>query len=240
MANPTLVAPVGTSIASQQASQAALVSLLADPLDNAWQMLNPSDSSTMANFIAAISALVHHFGLASGSQAANYYEAERKAAGVKGTFTARVAPTADLGKVETSLRWATQDLWQPKPDLAAAKTLVTGVTEKNVLDTGRLTIINAVQSDRKAKGWARETEPGCCSFCAMLAVRGAVYRSEGSADFQSHSACRCFAQPIFTAYEPSAQVREWQQLYKESTHGVRGGKAMRNAFRKAYDAKSPS
>jgi hypothetical protein len=224
---------------TQQAQQAALVSLLADPLANAFQLLTPSEPSTMERFIAAITALIHHFGLASGSVAARYYEAERKAAGVPGSFTVRIAPTADPAKIDTSVRWATKDLWTPTPDLQSAQTLVTGVTEKNVLDVGRETIVNAVQSDRQAKGWARETEPGCCSFCAMLAVRGAVYRSEHSADFQSHDHCRCFAQPVFTSYEPSAQVREWQTLYRDSTAGVHGPKAQRNAFRQAFDAQQP-
>lgn len=234
MANPA--AAVAATTVTQQATQAALVSLLADPIDNAWELLNPTQPSTMDRFIAAITALIHHFGLASGTQAARYYEAERKAAGIRGAFSARPAPTAPADKIDASIRWATKDLWVPKPDLESAKSLVTGVTEKDILDTGRMTIINAVQSDRAAKGWARETEPGACSFCALLASRGAVYRREKSADFPAHNNCRCFAEPVFTAYEPTAQVRGWQQLYRESTRGVSGGAAMRNAFRVAYDA----
>lgn len=235
MASPAVAAPVVT----QQASQSALVSLMAAPLDTAWQLLDPAQPSTMDRFILAIKALVHHFGLISGSQAAQFYTAERKAAGVKGSFAARVAPPGEPAKIDMSIRWATQGLWTPNPDLESAQTLVTGVTEKNVLDTGRQTIIGAVHADRKAKGWVRETEPGACSFCAMLATRGAVYRSEKSADFQSHDHCRCFAAPVFTAYEPSAQVRDWQALYRESTQGALGPTAARKAFRKAYDARSP-
>jgi len=242
MADPSAVAATTATAAttvSQQATQSALVSLLADPIDNAFQLLDPAQPSSWDTFIAAITALIHHFGLVSGTQAANYYEAERKAAGIPGTFTVRVAPTAAADKIDTGMRWATKDLWQPNPDLGSILSLVTGVAEKDILDTGRDTILQAVQSDRKSKGWARETEPGCCSFCAMLAVRGATYRSESSAGFQAHSNCRCFVLPIFTSFEPSAQVRGWQSLYQSSTQGVRGGAAMRNAFRKAYEAQQP-
>ncbi len=236
MADP---AAAGVTIVTQQASQAALVSMLAGPLDNAWELLTPSEPSTMDRFITAITALIHHFGLASGTQAAKSYQADRKAAGIPGSYSARPAPTAAPDKIDASIRWATKDLWVPNPDIATAKTQVAGVVEKDILDVGRMTIINAAQHDRKAQGWARETEPGACSFCAMLAVRGAVYRSETSASFESHDHCRCFAAPVFTSHEPSAQVREWQALYQSSTKGVRGSKAMRAAFRKAFDAAYP-
>jgi hypothetical protein len=66
---------------------------------------------------------------------------------------------------------------------------------------------SATSSDRKAKGWARIPEPGACSSALMLATRGAVYRSEKGGDFKSHDNCRCHVEPVFTAYEPSAQVR---------------------------------
>jgi hypothetical protein len=121
--------------------------------------------------------------------------------------------------------------------MTAAKTLVQGVAETAVLDTGRQTIVNAVQNDSQAKGWAREAEPGCCAFCALLTTRGMTYRSEHTADFKAHNACRCHATPVFTAYEPSAQVRDWKALYQSSTKGARGMDATIAAYRAAYDAK---
>lgn len=229
-------APVIVTAADQQAAQSALVSLLARPLAAAWESLNPSEPSTLDAFILAIRALVHRFGLVSGAQSARYYEASRRAAGVGGSFTVRPAAPAPAAKVESSVRWATKGLWTPEPNVESAKELVTGVAEKAVLDTGRTTIINAVQSDRKAKAWARVVEPGACSFCLLLATRGAVYRSETTASFRSHDHCKCHVEPVFSEYEPSAEVRRAQQIYRESTKGVRGPKAMRLAFRQAIDA----
>jgi hypothetical protein len=225
---------------SQQAEQAALVSLLTDPLQRAWTLLNPSEPSTLDNFILAIAAIIRHFGVISATQSSAFYDSMRVASGVAGSYQAAPASTPPMDQIEAGIRWATKGLWGPNPDLTAVETLVTGVVEKNVLDMGRQTILKNVRTDRKSKGWARETEPGACAFCAMLATRGAVYRSETSASFETHDHCRCVAVPEFNKYEPSAQVREWQQLYKESTKGVHGSKNSQRAFRKAFEHKYPA
>ena len=208
---------------------------MANPLEVAWAAFDPTDPSTLQRFILAIQAICQHFGMASSSAASAFYEHERHQAGL-GHFATHVAPPADLQKVEASIRWATKDLWAPNPDIEAAKVKVTGVVEKNVLDTGRQTILDNVQRDREALGWARVPEPGACSFCALLATRGMVYRSDKTASFEAHDHCRCHAEPVFTAYEPSAQIREWQRIYSESTKGIHGPAAMRRAFRKALSS----
>lgn len=123
--------------------------------------------------------------------------------------------------------------------VAAARTNLTGAVEKLVLDVGRDTIINSVAADPKAKAWARVPEPGCCYFCAMLATRGAVYNEE-SVQFKTHDHCRCQPEPVFNAYEPTAQIREWQALWAETTRGVHGMKNMQKAWRKAFEANAES
>lgn len=227
------------AFASQQAEQSAIVSMMQGPINSAWALLNPDDPATVEPFIQAMNALTTTFGRISAHEAAASYLKERTAAGVAGKFTPRPASPANFDKVDASVRWAIKALWSPNPDLENVKTNVLGVTEKNVLDAGRSTILNASKTDRKSKGWARETEPECCAFCAMLATRGAVYRSEDSGDFRAHDHCRCFAVPVFNIFDVPAHVQEWQQLYRESTQGVRGSKASIKAFRQAYDAKYP-
>jgi hypothetical protein len=100
-----------------------------------------------------------------------------------------------------------------------------------VLDLGRDSIIDSVHKDTQAEAWARVTEPKPCAFCALLATRGAVYKSEKSAEFEAHDHCRCHAQPVFTGvpFEASAQIREFQAFY-------RAHPGLQN-FRRAYDAK---
>lgn len=171
----------------------------------------------------------------SNSLAVSHYHAVRRDSGVGGRSVVPHAPLAELDQVSTSVDWATKGLWSRTPDVESALTLVTGVTEKMVMDSGRDTVINAVRDDKYAKGWARVPEPGCCAFCALLSTRGAVYK-KNTAGFESHDHCRCHAEPVFTQYEPTAKIREWESLYSESTKNASGSQKM-SAFRKAYDAK---
>jgi hypothetical protein len=120
--------------------------------------------------------------------------------------------------------------------IADAKARLAAAAERQVLDAGRDTIVDNVQRDRKAKAWARIAEPDACAFCAMLATRGAVYHVQRG-EFKAHDNCRCHVEPVFTAYEPSAKVREWQALYAEATKGVYGSKNAQRAFRQAYEGR---
>ena len=116
--------------------------------------------------------------------------------------------------------------------------------EQIVLDQSRTAIIDAVQDDREAIGWARVTEPGACYFCAMLATRGAVYKSRDTASFQAHRRypngtggdCRCHVEPVFNAYEPSAQIRQWQADYKRLKK-EKGGKLSLIEWRRAVEGR---
>lgn len=54
----------------------------------------------------------------------------------------------------------------------------------------------------KAFAWARVVHPGSngpCGFCAMLAGRGPVYKTQGTAAFAYHYGDRCTVVPVFTS-----------------------------------------
>jgi hypothetical protein len=72
-----------------------------------------------------------------------------------------------------------------------------GTLGKLVLSGGRMTIVEAVKTDRRALGWMRATSGDPCTFCRMLASRGATYKSEKSADFQPHDHCGCAPEPLY-------------------------------------------
>lgn len=223
--------------ADQQAAQAALVDNLSGPVDSAWSYLDVSNlDGTLPAFVKALQALTHRFGLMSNTIAARAYTTERASAGIPGSFTVMPSPFPGREQVDKSVRWATKGLWSEAPDLEAARTNVSGVMDRLVLDVGRQTFLDAVHADRKAKGWARVPEPAACAFCALLATRGAVYRTERSASFLSHDHCRCHVQAVFNSYEPSAQIRQWQSVYDEAKRTASGPKATRLAFRLALDA----
>jgi hypothetical protein len=225
-----------TAAAEHQAAQASLAAALAREVAAVWQaLLNVAQlAKTLPDLSAVIAALVGQYGSASAAVAADYYGTARLNAGVSGLFTVVPASPPDHGQVDAGVRWATKGLWTPAPDPVPALKLTQAAVETLVLDTGRDTLIGAVETDRKARGFARHTEPGCCYFCAMLATRGDVYRSRQSASFQAHPGDRCQPEPVFTAYEPPAQVREWQQLWRSSTRGTSGKDAVA-AFRQAFE-----
>lgn len=59
--------------------------------------------------------------------------------------------------------------------------LLTGSVQRLIANAGRDTIRTNVMQDRIRVGYGRIPKPGCCSFCSMLASRGAVYNSASSA-----------------------------------------------------------
>ena len=58
---------------------------------------------------------------------------------------------------------------------------------------------------RAAVGWHRETRPGACDFCRMLAGRGGVYK-ESTVRFAAHDDCGCVAVPSWDANAPEVDV----------------------------------
>lgn len=87
-------------------------------------------------------------------------------------------------------------------DAVAAKVV------KQVADGGRAPLAAEVRTgNRGAVGYARVVDADPCPFCAMLASRGAVYRSdafEGSNDlfagdgaFKVHDGCECTLEPVY-------------------------------------------
>lgn len=232
---------------TQQLAQAALAANLAETLPTAWESLDLAQlEQTLPDFIQQVQALVTHYGKASAAMAIRSYAADRLAAKVTGKYTIRPAAPAPFDQVDSGVRWATKGLWSASPDVEAAKTKVSGVAQRDVLDNGRNTLLDAIHADKKAKGWARVPEAGACSFCLLLATRGAVYREHsftnanfkftGPGAFKTHDHCRCSLEPIFGHYEAPADVRKYQALYADVAKTANGPAATRAAFRQAVDA----
>lgn len=223
----------------QQQAQSGLVHLLGEDMLTAWGLLDVHRlKATIPDLSAATAALVQRYGKIAGAIAARFYTRQRRASGVPGVFRPIPADPPGLEQVQSGVEWALRGLWGAEPDIPAAQTQAFGVAETLVLDTGRTAILDAVQADPEAKGWARLVEPGACAFCLLLATRGAVYKAEETADFQAHPSCRCHAEPVFTAYEPSAEVRHWTAVYRRVAADKRG-KDKRAAFRQAVEGRLP-
>jgi hypothetical protein len=226
------VSDAGPTAVRQRQAQRGLTRLLVRDMRGLRRIIIPSRlEATVPDWIAAVRALVDQYGAASSALAADYYDAERIAARVTGSFTVPLVEPPPEEQVDNSLRWATKDLWPRDPDdpqtteaqrqpmeirLQQAEKKAEAVAQKLVTDQGRGTIQEATLRDRQAVGWARTAALGACAFCKMLVTRRAVYTQE-SARFQSHDGCHCGAVPVFKGqtFELSDHAREWERLYRE-------------------------
>lgn len=107
-----------------------------------------------------------------------------------------------------------------------------------VVNAGRETVAGAVQADVAALGFLRVTDGNPCAFCAMLASRGAVYKTAESAGEVNkyHDSCGCVVVPVFTDTPTlPASSQRYANLWRTSTRGLSGDEA-RKAFRRAVDA----
>ena len=213
-----------------QAAQAALTSSVAAAVAAAWlHFLDIHDlKGSTPKLAAAVQAIVQRYGRASASAALVYYRNERRAAGITGRPPR--LPMPDLPteqQIEATVEKALHPVYGP-PDATAeqnARDALASEVEQMVLDASRRAVMDAAALDKEATGWARVTEPGACSFCRLLATRGAVYKSSASADFRAHTVkpdgsggtCRCHAEPVFGHYEPTAQARQDLADYRELT-----------------------
>lgn len=161
-------------------------------------------SRTWPAFESAMVALIRERGRISSGVAYAYYRTAREEADVAGgPPPMRSTPT--LEEILAGLRWAGTvntarqlALNRRIEDVAATALVnVSGVATKYVLDHGRDTLLHAVQDDPGAQGWKRETSGAACGFCSTLAGRGAVYKSETTAEFASHRHCVCTAVPVW-------------------------------------------
>lgn len=229
-------------LAQIDVSKATLASLA-----EIWPLLDPTalDASFPAYARAATAALAAGKDQ-SARLAAAYVSALRDAEGVGpldvtalSALAQEQAMTALLvtGPValKTSLR--SGSTLQRATDVALTQT--SGAAIRLVQQGSRDTITTAVASDERAHGYARTTDGHPCYFCALLASRGAVYRSEATASFKAHDACHCQPEPIYHPdYSLPAHAAEWDRLYREAAAGKSGADA-RSAFRAAYEGRTP-
>jgi hypothetical protein len=232
-----------------RAAQLGLTRLLVRDVRGLRRLIIPSRlRASMPDWFAAVQAVVDQYARASAGLGADFYDAQRDAAGVSGTFTVPVADPPSEEQTLTSLRWATKDVWERDPDVATpaqlepldtrleqAEKKAGQVAQKLVADTGRATVINAVRQDSQATAWARSAALGACAFCRLLAARGAVYKQD-TVDFRAHDGCHCMTIPVFAGqrFDLSRHAAEWEKIYREEAAPYPGDQLRR--FRQAIAA----
>ena len=217
-----------------QLSAAAIRDLL-----TLWSTVDPTRlRETIGPFTRAGVVVVRAGRQASAAAASRYYVAFRQVEGVGGQLVVTLPALPEPDVFESNLRGAgLAGIVRARErglgvEAAARNGFVklAGSAASLVLGGGRETLLGAVQSDREALGWQRVTDASPCAFCRMVASRGAVFKSEGSADFQAHGHCGCSAEPYFEGSRPLSANERFRQEWDEVTQGLTGADAL-NAYR---------
>lgn len=208
-------------------------------------LLNPADlTGSFTQYLALQNLLIGAGRQESAGLAGAYYETHRLASGVDGTAEIIYADPLTLDQTAASLLYtgpvtAKRSLAKGntiEAAMRAAESSTIGAIFRIVADGGRNTISATAHRDPQALGFARITDGKPCAFCAMLASRGFVYKSEETAGGQYHDRCGCFAQPMYSPHaELPARSQTFSDLWSEITGEFTGADKAR-AFRRAYDA----
>lgn len=216
-----------------------------------FRLFDPVDiSGTWATIEPVLVALIQARQPMSAALAARYVTEFRIAEQVAGNATVALAPALTADEIIPNLRFvgaqnALRLVQLQRPASYVAKTTLTrveGEVTRQILNGGRTTLVDTVRNDRRARGYSRVTDGAPCAFCALLAGRGAVYNSEGSASFEAHGKCGCTAEPVYFTDAPlSASAKRWDDLYSEAAKAVPRSTPdwsaeVRREFRRRYEA----
>lgn len=191
--------------AAHRSAQLALRAITLRQVLQVWPAFNPERAATSWPPVeSALLAIIGERRTDSASLAAGYFEAFRTAEGISGTATPIVSAfdAEAMVRAKTSLQVTgyvtTERLTALKhPDPArTALVRVSGAVTRHVLDGGRHTLLASLRTDRQTIGWARVVSGNACTFCTMLASRGAAY-GQRSGDFQAHDHCACNLEPVY-------------------------------------------
>lgn len=188
-----------------------------------WRTVDPTNlGGTIGTFAQAAALLAGQGFDESASSALPYYRLFRTAEGVPGRAPAiPVArrPAASLlagqlrGAALSGIINARRAGATPAGAASNGLVRVAGALAKLILTGGRATLMDAVREDPRAAGWGRVTTGGACAFCRMVASRGPTYKTEKSADFETHDGCGCTAEPVFERGAETLQSAAYRKEY---------------------------
>lgn len=155
-------------------------------------------------------------------------------------------------RVATSLRvtgpYAHFTALQTREPAAARQVMarsLAGSAQRLALAGARETVERTVRRSSEIVGWRRVTDGDPCAWCAMLASRGAVYKSAASAGdpraggtpYHDHDGCT--AEPLYEHEDEPPEVAALYQQWLDATTG-HSGKAAVNAFRRHWESRTTS
>ena len=196
-------------------------------MQQVWPLLDPEDlDGTFRRWLTAVRPIISTQRVASSRLAENYLRAFKAIElGAAATLPA-MSPAPLAAEVVATSLLVTGPV-QMKRQMAAGVPLTTAAdvaratsarsAMRHVLTGGRSLLLDTIEADRQALGWARVTSGKPCSFCAMVASRGPVYKGRDSAEFKAHDGCSCTVEPV---YRPDAQwptgSQRWADLWQQA------------------------
>lgn len=216
---------MSTELAAEQLTDAHRVAQANIALDAVGKLtavskvlLKPANLDSYADYMRAMTAVIEAGRDTSAHMAATYYDTIRDLFGVEGGYDSIAWDVAPIEQIQTSLlvtgpirvkqalaKGDSMEIAMEKALLASA-----GATTRLIADAGRDTVRENVHRDSRSVGYLRVTDGHPCSFCEMLAGRGAVYKSEYTAGRGAHDPyhdhCLCTVQPVFFKH-PSREKR---------------------------------
>ena len=173
--------------------------------------------------------IVATYGLAAGAMAADWYEELRADARVTGPFSAGVQ-TPGRTEVQDIAGWGLAPMFNPDlqvdgmPNAESSLSRLSGGTQLLVANAARLTVETNIERDPAGARYARHASANACAFCAMVATRGARYRTAESAGAAYHRNCRCIAFPVWPgqATPEAPYVADWRESYYNATEQLGG------------------
>ena len=194
-----------------------------------WRLQDLADPVGVAVAVRDfVPAVVDSYAPLSAEVAASFYDQSRAAANVAGGFVADLAPARNADVLQQMISWAVAPLFRvdpvtdvPAPDAGLGLSRLSSGTQLEVAGSARDTIDLNVQADRVGQPrFARHASSNACAFCALMATRGAVYRTVGS---KFHAHCHCVSYPVFPGERDDSPpyVLTWEQAYRDARKAAR-------------------
>jgi hypothetical protein len=216
------VFPLPTPEEARRALQLVTTAAVSD----ARRFITANAERTRDALLFDLPPLVAYYSDGSAALAADHYDDLRDASGALSAYTAEPVVNIRDEKLRIGALWTVEPLFQAEPDRVLALSRIAEVVQYETARPFRETITANTRRDPSAVGWHRVTSGKSCSFCSMLASRGAVYKA-ATARFASHPGCDCSAAPVFDG-QPGPEASALQYVASKRTRTPREKQALRD------------
>lgn len=189
----------------------ALEQQIWNELSNIWEAVSHlGNDQIKAVLVDAVPDLIDKYGSMSAVVAAEWFE----------DLIGSVAVVPDLYDPDTyraSTRWAISPLYREDRSPSDAFSHLVAASNRHMKAYGRGVIDESVSRTPNVYYARVPTGPTTCEFCLVMASRGPVYKTKGTATYAAkdggkyHDDCDCLAVPMRGRWSPDpSSPREWR------------------------------